>query len=204
MATERQIAANRRNSQKSTGPRSAPGKRRAAWNSFRHGMRADGSVFGPEGQEHLETAARKIAGNLKSAVLLNYAREIARADLQLLRARPLQLAYIEFIRTFGSLDSTPEPPMLSARTIIQWAPVFEATGRFGLGLPPDIEASMPQTEPDRTAVSISRCLYELTKLDRYQRSAVASRSRVLRRFKEYLALASKKQIEPNEANFVER
>ena len=38
MGSERQIAANRRNAQNSTGPRSAAGKRRAIRNSYRHGL----------------------------------------------------------------------------------------------------------------------------------------------------------------------
>jgi len=39
MATAKQIAANRRNSQKSTGPNSAEGKQATSQNNFRHGLR---------------------------------------------------------------------------------------------------------------------------------------------------------------------
>jgi hypothetical protein len=38
MATERQIAANRANAKKSTGPKTAVGKRRSSRNAFRHGL----------------------------------------------------------------------------------------------------------------------------------------------------------------------
>ena len=38
MASEKQIAANRRNAQRSTGPRSAAGKAIASRNAFRHGL----------------------------------------------------------------------------------------------------------------------------------------------------------------------
>ena len=38
MATERQIAANRRNASKSTGPRSRAGKKRARQNAYQHGL----------------------------------------------------------------------------------------------------------------------------------------------------------------------
>jgi len=37
------LAANRRNSRKSTGPRTAAGKRHSAWNAVRHGRRARAS-----------------------------------------------------------------------------------------------------------------------------------------------------------------
>ena len=40
MASERQITANRRNAQKSTGPRSVEGKRCARRNAYRHGLAA--------------------------------------------------------------------------------------------------------------------------------------------------------------------
>jgi hypothetical protein len=38
MASERQIAANRRNARKSTGPRSCAGMKRASRNAYRHGL----------------------------------------------------------------------------------------------------------------------------------------------------------------------
>jgi hypothetical protein len=38
MATERQIAANRANAKKSTGPKTAAGKQRSSRNAFRHGL----------------------------------------------------------------------------------------------------------------------------------------------------------------------
>src|SRR5664279_3770431 len=40
MATEKQIAANRRNARKSTGPRTERGKERSRQNAFRHGLTA--------------------------------------------------------------------------------------------------------------------------------------------------------------------
>ena len=38
MATERQVAANRANAKRSTGPKTAAGKRRSSGNAFRHGL----------------------------------------------------------------------------------------------------------------------------------------------------------------------
>ena len=41
MTSQKQIEANRRNARKSTGPKSAVGKTRAAHNALKHGLRAE-------------------------------------------------------------------------------------------------------------------------------------------------------------------
>ena len=48
MATRAQIAANRRNAKKSTGPKTAGGKAAAARNSLKHGLLAEDVVCGDE------------------------------------------------------------------------------------------------------------------------------------------------------------
>jgi hypothetical protein len=55
MATEKQIAANCRNAQKSTGPRSAEGKAAASRNSIKTGLYARGIIIGHESSVQLET-----------------------------------------------------------------------------------------------------------------------------------------------------
>ncbi len=47
MATQKQIEANRRNAQRSTGPRTEEGKRRVSDNAIRHGLAASPSRFLP-------------------------------------------------------------------------------------------------------------------------------------------------------------
>ena len=45
MVSQRQLSANRRNSQKSTGPRSVGGKSRSSQNALVHGLTADGCLL---------------------------------------------------------------------------------------------------------------------------------------------------------------
>jgi hypothetical protein len=107
MATERQIAENRRNARKSSGPRSRAGKRRASRNSYRHGLSCD--VGGaPEFAKQVESLARKIAGRGADAVTFEIARSVARAEFELAQIRRVQVALIARMSEFGEFEvSTP-------------------------------------------------------------------------------------------------
>jgi len=63
MASERQLAANRANARKSSGPRSASGKTRASRNALKHGLNTpmSGVAFARE----VEALARQIADHAK-------------------------------------------------------------------------------------------------------------------------------------------
>jgi hypothetical protein len=73
MASERQIAANRRNAQKSSGPRSAAGTKRASRNAYRRGLSKamSGVVF----THAVEDLARRIVRDGADASTLELARE---------------------------------------------------------------------------------------------------------------------------------
>ena len=59
MASERQLTANRRNAQKSTGPKSRAGKRRASQNANRHGLSAR-NLLDADWIATIEALAKKI------------------------------------------------------------------------------------------------------------------------------------------------
>jgi hypothetical protein len=101
MATERQIAANRRNAVKSTGPRSSAGKRRARRNSCRHGL----SVAAAGRPEQVEKLARKIAGAGADAMVLEQARSVAQAQLDLTQIRRIRTSLIRRMAEFGALET---------------------------------------------------------------------------------------------------
>ena len=86
MASEGQIAANRRNARKSTGPRSGAGKTRASRNAYRYGLTLS-ITSNAEYAKQLETLVRKIVGDTKDAVKPDRARDIAQAELELARVR---------------------------------------------------------------------------------------------------------------------
>src|SRR5215216_3247322 len=94
MASARQIAANRRNAQKITGPKTPAGKERASRNAYRHGLRSLIAVTGARGAE-VEQLARLIAGDSKQPTILAWARTAAEGALDIERVRRARAALIE-------------------------------------------------------------------------------------------------------------
>src|SRR5215475_3024301 len=133
MASEQQIAANRRNARKSTGPHSGAGKKRASRNAYRHGLRSS-ITSTAEYAKQLDKLVREIAGDTKDAILLERARAIAQAELDLARVRRVKVALIERAPAFGELD----PPQLSLTQIIR---LVNALDRGTLIVPKPIDAS---------------------------------------------------------------
>ena len=100
MATEKQIAANRANAKKSTGPRTSAGKKKSSRNAYRHGLSR------PEPSDPC-SAARidAIAGLLGRAPedQLAAARDFVHAQLALARIRSVRAAQWASIDLNGSL-----------------------------------------------------------------------------------------------------
>jgi hypothetical protein len=154
MASERQIAANRRNARKSTGPRSGAGKKRASRNAYRHGLTLSITSTAAFAKQ-LDNLVRKIAGDTEDAIMLERARAAAQAELDLAQIRRAKVALIERASALRELDQ-------------------------GRSIFPEPTA-LPSQEPDRSAEAIRRVLPELRKLDRYERRAAARRDRALLR-----------------------
>jgi hypothetical protein len=185
MASEQQIAANRQNAQKSTGPRSRTGKKRASANSYRHGLSV-GVESIAEFTEHIDALAREISGADPKATLLVFARAAAAAELDLGRVRRAKLALISRISAVGELD--PFDPFSSWSCIKKILLARHGHGRqkewlgwnFDIPEPPEL----PIKEPERTTEAMRRALPELIKLDRYERAAAQRRERACREIME--------------------
>jgi hypothetical protein len=89
MATARQIAANRRNAQRSTGPRTAAGKSTSSHNALRHGLsRPQEMNAATEADIHQLT--NEIVADRKNSYQLRNATEAATALLDLVRIRKVR------------------------------------------------------------------------------------------------------------------
>ena len=85
MISPRKLHANRANSLRSTGPKTAAGRATAARNARRHGLRIP-VLSDPALSAEVEALAQKIAGN-GSPELLELARKIAEAEIDVIRVR---------------------------------------------------------------------------------------------------------------------
>lgn len=173
VVSERQAAANRRNAQNSTGPRSGAGKKRASRNSFRHGLSAK-IVPSAERAKYIEDLAREIAGGASDLVSLELARTAAEAALDLARIRQVRVALIDRLVMFGTFD-VPEAASKTMGDVMHFMTTFLETGK--LPKPADAAETMPSMGPERTAEAVRRALPELMRLDRYERRATAQRRR---------------------------
>ena len=106
--------------------------------------------------------------------MLERARAIAQAELDLARVRRAKVSLIERASAFGELD----PPQAFS-TVTQIKRFFNALdrGKLILPKPSDSSATMPSQEPDRSAEAVRRVLPDLRKLERYERRSAARRDR---------------------------
>jgi hypothetical protein len=163
MATARQIAANRRNARRSTGPRSQAARKRASRNSFRHGLAA-GVITNAERIKHVERTARKIAGATTDIVTLEWARTVAQAEYDLAQVRRVKAALMSRIMMLGGFE-TPD--------------TSQSLGQLKHKAKPLETPSEPTPPPDGTADAIQMALSELIRLDRYERRAATRLERAL-------------------------
>ena len=182
MTSAAQIAANRRNARRATGPRSPAGKARAARNALRHGLTARVVEGTP--------AAARVA-ELTAAILQDYpscdtsralTREVAEAQRTLELVRLHRLSVTE--AAGGNSDTYREP--LNARDINKMCAVMDAhdKGRLrgGRGLERlliKIRRGPPPQRAARLAEVYSRLQKSLTQLERYESRALSRRRRAL-------------------------
>ena len=91
MASERQIAANRKNAKKSTGPRSKAGREASRHNARRHGL-ATAIEADPAFQHDIEKLAKALSPCQNVG---EDARDAARAELDLMRTRKIRTSLFE-------------------------------------------------------------------------------------------------------------
>jgi hypothetical protein len=102
MTSDRKIESNRKNAQKSTGPRSEAGRRRSRRNALRHGLSvAIGSD--PSFSDDIKRLASTLARGRSGPNIGEFAHQAAEAEIDLLRIRQLRASRFNSI-----LDNEPK------------------------------------------------------------------------------------------------
>jgi hypothetical protein len=89
MASEKQVAANRANAMRSTGPKTAAGKLKASRNAFRHGLSGPPTCDSVTAAK-MDAIARALAGEKTTEDRVTSAADFARAQLELLQIRSIR------------------------------------------------------------------------------------------------------------------
>jgi hypothetical protein len=134
MASEKQIAANRRNALKSTGPKSADGKLRSSRNAYRHGL----SVRLPLTEEMragLEELVRALVDDPLVPLSVDDAERVALTELEIQRARDAKNALImarfrqaQREHSDGSAEPSGEPKLLEC--VVEVLPDLQKIDRY--------------------------------------------------------------------------
>jgi hypothetical protein len=86
VTSTRKIKASRANARASTGPKTAQGRARTARNALRHGLSVP-VISDPVFSEEVDALAREIAGPDAGAEVVELARQVAEAEIDLRRVR---------------------------------------------------------------------------------------------------------------------
>ena len=181
MTSEKQQRANQANAKASRGPKTKAGKARSAGNALRHRLSIPVSKE-PSLSIQAEKIALKLAGPDPDETLLDCARAVAEAQVDLNRVRAGRNALL------ARLLADPEYQPLSAyksqlgkmRTIDH---IERITGRsFDLDdIEPLIELT-PLKDNEKFATIVEDRTRELAALDRYERRAISKRKSAIRAF----------------------
>ena len=180
MASDRQIAANRRNAKRSSGPKTAAGKKRVSRNASRHGL-SSAMPGNSEEANRIRELADALGGDTSDPLIAERAIALAQAKRMLERVAQANMEMIKRVYAQGCVDKPP-PHLFSKIEIFDDRSV--CTHRPGVRVPKSLKVHprLPADEPRRTTQAISRSLPVLTDLARYQRRAAVLFDRAFRSF----------------------
>lgn len=178
MSSERKIRANRANSWASTGAKTTHGRAHAARNALRHALSL--SIYSnPALSEEAEALAQKFVGTDVDAEILELARRIAEAQIDLRRVRHVRH------RLFSETLSDPdyESAAMQRKKLAAIVRCLRVSGPTA-PVPDDVMESVNSKPegPHKLATVLSDEARQLLALDRYERRALWRRKFAVRAF----------------------
>ena len=181
MTSDRQWRANQANAKASRGPKTKAGKVRSARNALRHGLSIPISKE-PSLSIQAEEIALKLAGPDPDETLLDRARAVAEAQVDLNRVRARRNALV------AQLLADPEyKPLSTYKKQVRIVRMIDRVQRiFGKSLDLDDIDPLPEFKPlegdKKFATVVEDRVRELAALDRYERRAISKRKFAIRAF----------------------
>jgi hypothetical protein len=178
LTSEKQRRANQANARASRGPKTKAGKARSAQNAMRHGLSIP-VCKEPSLSSQAEEIARKLAGPDPDDTLLDRARAVGEAQVDLNRVRARRNALV------SRLLADPEYQPLSAYKgqvrKLRIGRIERILGRsFDIESP--IEFKRLKDDDEKFATIVEDRIRELTAFDRYERRAISKRKSTIRAF----------------------
>jgi len=170
MASERRIAANRRNAKKSTGPKSDSGKKRSSNNALRHGLSVPMSNVGLEAQ--LKELARQFAGDAADVRIFVLAERAAAAQLELERVRRVKAVLIERAASSIGISESDSDELWHRFIRTDWSAIRKSSSQS-----PCLSAKSEKER--RFTQSIQHILPHLARIFRYENRATGRRDRAI-------------------------
>jgi hypothetical protein len=175
MASERQILANRRNAQKSTGPRSATGKNRVSSNAFRHGLRSTRPTCS-DARRLMGQFAVQLARGSQDPSVRHWAQAAAGAIFDLDRIRHSKVLWIDQASYTEHGIESERAPLTKGHGLLTATQPASGKQRLGCELP----QAASRSEPQQTAEAVRRVLPQLQIFQEYERRAASRRDKALR------------------------
>ena len=188
-ATEAQIDANRRNAQKSTGPRSAQGKGASSRNGLKHGLSGDKHILPGENPEEFLLLLKDLYDNFSPAGLVEekLVQRIAADQWRLDRTLPMEAAiYRQRLQAVAAGDYTRKRELVNHKQNHERNPEIPPAPA-----PPD-----PGDRLTRAFIVDGDGRNSLTRLARYETSIERSIDRCLRQLKAFQAARSAPRPSP--------
>jgi len=177
LTSDRKIKANRVNARASTGPCTVEGRTRSARNALRHGLSLP-VCSDPALCEEVEALARDIAGTDANAEILELARRVAEAQIDLRRVHSARHKLLS--------DALGNPYYESRKTALEKLRFISSLARPNApDIPlPVLERYLTSTPkgPEKFAIILSQEAKRLLAMERYERWALSRRKAAIQVF----------------------